>query len=155
MSKVTEHATQTAEILFMAASRPLLNNKNGKTEFSIKVKLNKNDPAVAHLTEVANYKIDTKTNRTSKDKDTVTVNFTSEFAPIVSDETGQLDSKDVPFFDGRKDTGTAIVAYKLIDFGDNKIVRLSGLKLLNLNLAQRESKGNPSELTLELLKKIG
>lgn len=155
MSKVTEHATQQGEILFMAASRPLLNKKNGKTEYSIKVRLNRADPAVAHLSEVANYKIDTKTNRTSKDKDTVIVNFTSEFAPLVSDQTGKLESKDVPFFDGRKDTGTAIVAYKLIDFGDNQIVRLSGLKLLELNLTPREAKGNPSELTLELLKKIG
>ncbi len=155
MSKTTEHATQAGEILFMAASRPLLNNKNGKTEFSIKVKLNKTDPAVAHLTEVANYKVDTKTNRTSKDKDTLIVNFTSEFAPLVSDTSGQLEGQEIPFFDGRKDTGTAIVAYKVIDFGDNQIVRLSGIKLLNLNLAPRENKGSSTELTLELLKKIG
>jgi len=154
MSKTTEYATQQGDILFMAAARPLLNNKNGKTEFSIKLKLKTSDPAVAHLTDVANYKIDTKTNRTSKDKDTVIVNFTSEFAPLVSDESGQLESKDVPFFDGRKDTGTALITYKVIDFGDNQIVRLSGIKLVNLNLAPREAKGNSTELTLELLKNI-
>lgn len=155
--KITEHATGKGQILFMAAAKPLHNQKNGKTEFSIKVKLSEDDPAVAHLRSVAEYKIDTKTNRANAGSGEIIVNFTSDFAPKVVDSAGEaLEGNDIPFFDGRKDTGTAAVTYKLIDYGSNSIVRLSGIKLLDLNLAPREgSEGEQTiDVTMDMLKNI-
>lgn len=137
--KITNHATGPMSIGFMAAARPLLNKKSGKTEYSIKGLLDSSDPAVAHLREVAEYKVDTKTNRNSSDKSKVTINFTTTFEPKVVNADGEhLTGADIPFFDGRIDTGTAVVTYNVIDYGDNQIVRLTGIKLLDLQLAARE-----------------
>ena len=143
--KVSRHTTGSGQILFMAAARPLNNLKSGKSEHSIKLKLANDDAAVAHLSEVANYKVDTKTNRAQKDG--VTINFTSEFAPKVYNAEGvELTGNDIPFFDGRIDTGMAGVVYNVIDYGDNQIVRLAAIKLLDLNLAPREKGKSVSEL---------
>ena len=136
---ITEHTTNLGTILFMAAAKPILNKKNNKKEYSVKVELNSNDPAVAHLREIADYKVDTKTNRASTDKSKLIVNFTSDFNPTVTSPSGEtLEGDSVPFFDGRTDKGTATVQYKVIDYGTNKIVRLSGITLNTLSLAPRE-----------------
>jgi hypothetical protein len=157
MSKnVTEHTTGAGEILFMAAAKALNNKKTGKTEFSIKLKLPATDPCISHLTSVANYKVDTKTNRAMQDSGNMVINFSSNFAPTVVDaDNSALEGSSVPFFDGRKDKGTAAVTYKVIDYGDNQIVRLSGIKLLSLDLAPRDESSNSIDVTLETLKNIG
>lgn len=152
MSKktITNHVTGPMDIKFMAVARPF------KEEYSINGFLDANDPAIAHLTEVAEYKVDTKTNRKLEDKSKLKVNFTTTFEPKVFDEdSNELTGTDIPFFDGRIDSGTAIVTYVVVDYGDNKIVRLSGVKLLALNLAPREEGGaNTSEID-QLLRNSG
>ncbi len=154
--KISEHTTEVGNILFMAAARPLLNTKNNKQEFSVKMELNNTDTSISHLEEVASYKIDTKTNRKLTGTNKVIVNFSSEFAPVVLDSNNnKMEGKEIPFFDGRIDTGTAVVSYKVINYGDNTIVRLSGIKLLSLNLAPREnSTSDALDVTLEKLKNI-
>lgn len=154
--KITEHATSVGSIQFMAAARALMNQKAGKEEYSIKIKLSESDPAVAHLKEVAEYKVDTKTNRALSGTGEVIVNFSSTFAPKVLDSDNcELTGKEIPFFDGRKDSGEAVVSYKVIDYGNNKIVRLSGIKLLNLELAPRDEGEQSINVTLDVLKNIG
>jgi hypothetical protein len=154
--KITEHVTGKAEILFMAAAKALHNKRTGKSEFSIKVKLSSDDAAVTHLKEIANYKIDTKTNRALEGTNTTVVNFASDFAPEVVDMSNEsLQGSEIPYFDGRKDTGTAFVSYKVIDYGDNKIVRLSGIKLNELNLVPRDEQSTSLNVTLDTLKNIG
>lgn len=157
MSKtITEHSTGKGSILFMAAARALNNKKTGKTEYSVKLKLSEDDAAVAHLKDIASYKVDTKTNRAMSGSGEVVINFTSDFAPTVLDtDNNVLEGNEIPFFDGRKDTGIAAVTYKVIDYGDNSIVRLSGIKLSSLNLAEREDSGQSVDVTLETLKNIG
>ncbi len=154
--KISEHTTETGKILFMAAARPLLNNKNNKQEFSIKMELSNTDTSISHLEEVASYKIDTKTNRKLAGTNKVVVNFSSEFAPVVLDSNNnKMEGKEIPFFDGRVDTGTAVVSYKVINYGESTIVRLSGIKLLSLELAPREnSTSDALDVTLEKLKNI-
>jgi len=139
---ITYHTTGPVDVKFMAIARPLTNKKSGKEEYSLKSVMDRTDPALSHLKEIAEYKVDTKTNRNLEDKSKVVINFSSTFAPKVKDVDGnELLGKDIPFFDGRTDTGTAIVTYSVIDYGDNKIVRLAGVQLLSLNLAPREEKG--------------
>lgn len=153
MSKtITSYTTGSADILFMAAARPLTNKGTGKEEYSIKLAI---DSATAEgkavsslLFDIAEYKIDTKTNRGLQRKGELSadyssgkfvVSFISNYAPVVTDWEGNtLEGSSVPFFDGRKDTGTANVTFKVIDYGDNKIVRLHGIQLMKLNLAPRE-----------------
>lgn len=140
--KVTIHQTGKASVKFMAAARALKNIKNGKEEFSVKLELlnsQENTQALRdHLMEVAEYKVDTKTNRKLDDR--MVVNFSSTYAPKVYDAQGtELTGQDIPFFDGRIDTGTVDVTYKVIDYGTNKIVRLAGIKILDLNLAPRDT----------------
>lgn len=157
MSKTTNHTTQAGEILWLSVARPKLNEKNGKSEYSIKLKLNRNDPAVAHLSEIAEYKIDTKTNRKNNDPDYVIVNFTcgDKFQPEVVGADGQtLRGNEIPFFNGLKDKGTAAVVYSVIDYDGNKIVRLSGVKLMSLDLAPREEGGHFMGNIMEMLKAI-
>lgn len=155
-AKITNHVTGPVDIKFMAVARPFKNLKSGKAEYSIKALLDSSDPAVSHLKSVAEYKIDTKTNRNSTDKSKVTVNFATTFEPKVMNSDGDLlTGTSIPFFDGRTDTGTAIVTYSVIDYGDNKIVRLSGVKLLELNLAPREEGGATTSEIENLLKTSG
>lgn len=137
-STTTVHSTGTGEILFMSAARAFTNQKTGKSEFSIKVKLQDSDSAVSHLKTIAEYKVDTKTNRALKGTGTTVITFASDYAPKVFGSDGvELTGKDIPYFDGRKDTGTATVSYKVIDFGNNKIVRLSGITLNSLTIAPK------------------
>ena len=158
MSKqVTEYVTGIGHILFMAAAKPLTNQRTGKTEYSIKMKFVDSDPCISHLSDIASYKIDTKTNRELSGTGEMVVSFNSEFAPkIVGADNTVLEGSAIPFFDGRIDKGTAVVSYKVIDYGNNKIVRLSGIKLVSLDLAVREgSSGDTIDQTLEKLKNIG
>lgn len=154
--KVTEHATGLGEILFMAAAKALTNQKTQKTEFSIKLKLPENDAAVEHLREIASYKVDTKTNRAMAGSGEVVINFTSEYQPkVLGSDNEELTDQAIPYFDGRKDTGTAAVTYKVITYDNgNSIVRLSGIKLISLNQTPREEGGQTLDVTLETLKNI-
>lgn len=158
MSKqITEHTTGTGEILFMAAAKAFTNKRTNKSEFSIKVKLSGSDEAVKHLSDIASYKVDTKTNRSLKESGAseIVINFTSDYAPkVLGLEGEELKGSEIPFFDGRKDKGSAIVSYKVIDYGTNKIVRLSGIRFLELNLAPRDEKESSMDVTLEMLKNI-
>lgn len=154
--KITEHSTQAGKVLFMSAARPWKNEKTGKAEFSVKVVLNSDDPAVSHLREIADYKVDTKTNRAATDKSKVTISFTSEFAPTVHSPSGEkLEGQDIPYYDGRIDNATATVNYKVIDYGNTKIVRLSGINLQSLELAPREPKGSSQDSIEKTLKSLG
>ena len=137
------------------------------------VALDEDDDAVRHLKDIAPYKVNTDSNRMQKEQGKVIINFASNFAPKIVDSEGhqlfgveEVKAKEAkgarveaeekaPFFDGRKDKGTAAISYKVIDYGDNKIVRLSGAKLLSLELAPREEGGTGIDVTLETLKKIG
>lgn len=155
MTVTTEHLTGVGEIKFMAVGRPLTNQKSGKSEYSIKLRLPEGDSSIAHLSEIADYKVDTKSNRKNLAGDGHKfINFASDYAPKIMDSDGNvLEGDDIPFFDSREDTGTAVVSYKVIDFGDNKIVRLGGVKLMQLNLTEKEGKESVDS-TLELLKTI-
>ena len=154
--KITDHVTGVGEIQFMAVARALLNQKTGKEEYSLKIKLKSDDASIAHLKEVAEYKIDTKTNRALEGTGEVIVNFTSDFAPtVLSADNTKLTGTEIPFFDGRRDKGTAAVSYKVIDYGNNKIVRLAGVKLVDLDLAPREETSQTTDQLMEQLKNIG
>ena len=151
MSKqVNTFATGVGQILFMAAAKPINNKKTGKTEYSIKVLLDTADQSVQHLNSINDRKVVKKDNG-------MQVNFTSDFAPTVLDADGnKLEGSNIPFFDGRIDSGKAAVSYKVIDYGNTQIIRLAGIKLLELNLAQRENDDSQSvDSIAESLKNIG
>lgn len=157
-STITEHQTGLGEIQFMAVARAFTSTQTGKTEFSVKLNLSSGDAAVEHLRLIgADYKLDTKTNTTlikNGVTDRTVINFASEYRPIVLGTDGQeLNEEDAPFFDSRTDKGTAIVLYKVIDYGTNKIVRLSGVILKELTLAPREQ-SDSKEVTLEKMRNI-
>lgn len=153
--QTTTHTTAEGKILFLAAAKAFKNKRSEKEEYSIKIELDSNDAAVAHLAEIASYKVETKTNRALEGTGKTVINFTSSFAPMVIGADGaELKGKEIPFFDSRKDEGTAVVSYKVIDFGDNKIVRLSGIKLKELKLAPREAQGESIDVTLETLRNL-
>lgn len=158
MAKITNHVTSVGDILFMAAARPLKNQRTGKEEYTIKVKLDESVEGTLdvknHLLEVAEYKVDTKTNRQLSGE--LILNFSSNFAPEVMGPDGQVwKGKEIPFFDGRKDTGKAAVSYNVIDYGDNKIVRLAGIKIVDLNLAPREESSESLSDIKDVLKNLG
>jgi len=141
---VTLHKTGQGAALFMVAAKPLLNKHTGKPEYSVKMKFQESSASAmemkSHLQEIADYKIDTKTNRALSGE--FIVNFSSEFEPVVTNADGvTLEGQDIPFFDSRIDTGIVNVTYKVIDYGNTKIVRLGAVQILSLNLAPREDKG--------------
>lgn len=154
--KSTTHVTGAGNILFMAAAKPIVNKQSGKSEYSIKLELDATDPAVEHLSQVADYKVDTKTNRSLQGTGKVIINFSTTFEPQITDvENNVLTERDVPFFDSRVDTGKAAVAYKVVNYGDKSIVRLAGIKLLELNMAPRENSSKDTlNDTLAKLKNI-
>ena len=152
---VTTHATGKGEIMFMAAGRPLKDD-NGNDQYTIKLRLKTTDDSVAHLKTVSPKKIDTANNRANKAGDGyVFVNFSSSFAPEVADKEGvKLEGEDIPYFDSREDTGTAAVSYKVVTYPDGKSsVRLAAIKLIDLNLTDKES-GTSGAEALDLLRNI-
>lgn len=150
MSNVTYHVTEEADVLFMAAARALKDKVTGKEEYSIKLQLDDASPTVAHLTQVSEAKIDTKNNR--KLQGIKHVSFSSTFAPVVTFEDGvKLNEQEIPFFDGRKDTGRAIVTYKVITYPTKTLVRLQAIKIMSLTLAPRESKDGVSPSVTDIL----
>lgn len=160
--KVTDHITGKAQILFMAAARPLTNKRTEKEEFSIKIKIEDTDTVVKHLSEIADYKIDTKTNRLKENEGFKIISFSSDFAPAVFDKSNtKLEGEEIPYFDGRYDKGEAVVLYKVIDYGNNKIVRLAGIKILDIVKGDREDTGDSTVSTgnmediMAKLKEIG
>lgn len=151
MSKQIEtFTTGVGQMLFMAAAKPLTNKKTGKTEYSIKLLLDNADQSVAHINSINDRKVVKKDTGRQ-------INFTSDFAPNVYDaDNNKLEGANIPFFDGRIDSGKAAVSYKVISYGDTKIIRLAGIKLLELNLAQRENDDSQSvDSIAESLKNIG
>lgn len=161
--KVSDHITGKAQVLFMAAARALTNKRTNKEEFSIKIKIEEKDESVKHLSEVADYKVDTKTNRLKENKGFKIISFSSDFAPAVFDKSNtRLEADEIPFFDGRYDKGEAVVLYKVIDYGSNKIVRLSGIKILDIVKGERpdsDGEGSGSSVAMDdimaKLKEIG
>lgn len=128
-------STGVGKILFMAANKPLKNTKADKIEYSIKLELDENDQAVKHLAEVAEYKVDTKTNRALKGTGKVNISFTSTFQPTVVDAEGnKIEGSEIPFFDGRFDKGEAKVIYSVVNYDKSTIVRLTGIKLLSVEI---------------------
>ena len=151
----TTHVTGVGEIMFMAAGRPLKDD-NGNDQYSIKLKLSDSDPSISHLKGVSPKKIDTANNRANKAGDGyLFVNFSSSFAPDVADKGGvKLEGDDIPYFDSRVDTGTAAVSYKVVTYPDGKsIVRLAAIKLIDLNITDKES-GTSGEEALDMLRNI-
>lgn len=157
MSETTEHVTGIGEIMFMAVARPLKNQKTGQDEYSIKIKVDENEPVIGLLKDCNPKRIDNETNRGLAGSGTLVLNFHSNFeVAVVNSEGQQLTGNDIPFFDGRVDTGKANVSFKVIDYGKNKIVRLSGVVLQDLQLTEREdSDVKPLDVTVDLLKSIG
>jgi len=151
-NNVTYHTTEEADVLFMAAARPLKDKATGKEEFTIKLRLLDDSETVKHLLEVSEAKIDTKTNR--KLEGEKHVNFSSTFAPVVVGADGvKLEDKAIPFFDSRKDKARAVVTYKVITYPTKTLVRLQGIKLVSVDLAPREGQEGTSSVA-ELISKI-
>jgi len=151
MSNTTEHATGIGSIKFLAAARALNNQFTNKMEFSCRLVLDANDKCVEHIRGINSAKITTK----NAGEGQVNINFTSTFAPKVLNKDNEvLSGEEIPYFDGRTDTGTAAVTYKVVDYGDAKIIRLSGIKLLDLSIVEKEMRESSMDVTLEQLKNI-
>ena len=152
----TTHSTLAGEIQYMRVNSPFVNDRTGKEEFSIRLALDENDPAIAHLREVSPKKIDTDTNRdkmagTGK----LSVHFSTGFAPTVLDASGtELKDSDIPRFDGRTDTGTAGVSYSVITYDglSRPIVKLNGVKIKELNIVPKEEGSSTQDLADQLAK---
>ena len=142
MSNTTTHTTGIGNIQFMAAARPVVNKfAKGKKEYSIRIELNTNDECLDHIRGINSKKVDTDKNKELASTGKAVLNFTSDYAPKVKLADGTLlTTEQVPFFNSKVDEGTAVVTYKVIDFGDNKIIRLSEIQIMSLNLAPREEK---------------
>lgn len=155
MAKATEHLSGVGTVLFMAAARPM-KDENGRDEFVIKVRFAETDPVIAHLKDVSPRKLDTKTNRGMEGTGELVVSFSSQFAPKVFGlDNRELTGREIPFFDGRRDKATAAVAYKVMDYGNKTVLRLSGIKLVTLDQAPREEGQVSTSDILAKLKDIG
>lgn len=141
-NKATTHQTGFGSIKFMFAAKPLMNKQKGKEEYVIKLEFDGTDAEALklkeHLSGINSKKI--VTNNVSKAGNFI-VSFSSAYAPIVlSDEGVKLEGNDIPFYDSRIDSGEASVVYTVVDYGNTQIVRLKGISLRNLELAEREAK---------------
>lgn len=155
---ITEHATGVGQVLFMMAAKPFQNEGQAKPQYSIKLQLDVNDQAISHLLTVNDAKVNTVANATLKAEGIQRINFSSDYQPdVIGVEGIKLEQEDIPFFNTTKgDTATAAVTYKVIDYGQGKkpLVRLSGIKLVSLNMAAREESGSSTEDLLASLKNI-
>jgi hypothetical protein len=138
-TNVTYHLTEEAEVLFMAIRMPTKNQyKEGQEEFAVKLKFLKGSKTIQHLMEIAESKVDTKTNRKLENEEKH-VSFKSYYQPKVWDAKGnKLEGDAIPFFNGTRDKARAIVAYAVKPNKNGMGVYLHGVKLLELELAPRE-----------------
>lgn len=151
-NNVTYFTTEEADVLFMAAAKPLKDKVTGKEEFSVKVRLLDGSPTVEHLLKVSEAKVDTKNNR--KLEGEKHISFSSTFAPVVTGADGvKLEGRAIPFFDGRKDKARAIVTYKMITYPTKTLIRLQAIKILSIDLAPREGQESTSTVT-DILDKL-
>lgn len=153
--KSSKHSTAVGNIKFMAIARPLLNKQTGKEEYSIKLEFDGSTPEGLALRQAIQAVQPKKivTNNVSKQGNFI-LSFSTTYAPTVLDsEDNPLTGDTVPFFDSRTDTGQASVVYNVIDYGNTQIIRLAGVKLMQLDLAEREDSGGASaDEILKLLK---
>lgn len=146
-NKSTTHSSGFGAIRFLFAAKPLLNKQKGKEEYVIKLEFDGSDAEALklkdHLSSINSKKI--VTNNVSKAGNFI-VSFASAYAPIVlSDEGTKLEGNDIPFFDSRIDSGEASVVYTVVDYGNTQIVRLKGITLKNLQMAEREAKASKED----------
>lgn len=160
--------TPKSKIHFMAIAKPLAyKNKEtgviGTPQYSIAVELDLDSDVVKMIKAT---KRDVLPKRVllmhadgTLDKTKTIINFSSQF-PLESN--GKSDVRDAnnspitaPFFDGRVDTGEAVVVFEI---KDNKYVNLKGVQLFNLVITEKEGQSNVMDTaiksTSEILKDI-
>lgn len=153
--KSTSHVTPVGDIKFMFAARPFKDKQTGEEKYTIKLEIDGSSAEGLALRQQLQ-SINAKkivTNKVSKEGNFL-VSFDTKFQIKVTDQdNNELSPDEVPFFDSRTDTGQASAVYKIIDYGNKQIIRLAGIRLMSLNLAEREdSQGASANEILELLK---
>lgn len=135
-AKTETFSTGEGKVLFMTVNKPLKNKQTGKINYSIRLELPENDQSIKHLKKIAEYKIDTKTNRSIMGTGKKVVSFETSFQPTVVGVDGEhLEGENIPFFDGRVDQATAKVVYTVVKYDDRSIIRLSGVRLTSLDIS--------------------
>lgn len=153
---VFDGVTPVGDIVFMAAARPMQNDK-GKDEYSLKLRFDStSEDAQAFADMLRKYdsrKVDTAHNKATGE---LVVNFKTGFQPGVVD--GEGNDMEAPFFDGRNDSGQAQaqIIIKKLDTpiqSTTHVVYLTGIALSNLELAEREDQGSNTG-TAKLVEKL-
>jgi hypothetical protein len=154
-------STGVGKIKFAALARPMKNKANpDKLEYTIKLDIDATTPdgmaLKKHLASINPKKIVT-TNLTG---DRIVadghflVSFSTNRPPMVLDADGtKLTGADIPFFDGRVDTGEASAVYMVGDFEGKKYIRLVGVKIKEIVSAPREGSTSADKIA-EMLKGI-
>lgn len=142
------YSTGKGKIRYMCVAKAFPNaKKNGVEEFSIKMELTdeENGQVKEHIRSIRESQIDTPTNRSLAGTGKFLLNLVSNknHPPKVYDANGtELVGREIPFFDGRIDSGVAEATYVVLTNADGSVARLNSVKLLELNLASREQGSN-------------
>lgn len=143
-------STPKGEIIFMAIAKPVKDFSGERDIFTAKLKFDSNTPEglklKQELSEINSAKIVTQSNSIDLNDGEFLVSFNSTFAPKVLDESGnELQGMDIKFFNGKKDSGKAVVTGKIDLRGKRGTVYLNTIQLFDMHYGVAEA----DELQLE------
>ena len=142
--------TMKGDIVFMAIAKSVKDFSGEKDIFTAKLKFDSNTPEGLKLKqeilEINSAKVVTQSNSIDLLEGEFLVSFNSTFAPKVLDENGtELLGMDIKFFNGKKDSGKAVVTGKIDLRGKRGTVYLNTIQLFDMHYGVAES----DELQLE------
>lgn len=168
--QITHHKTGAGDIVFAALKVPFLNSKTKNREFSIKLELDMSDPqnlvAAKHIEGINDKKLTTsyktkdangKVSVKKAKEGNYFVNFVAKEdsdIKVFDSEGNLLEKSNIPFFDSRTDSGKAVAIYSVITYdngteGQTQIIRLTAVKLINLNITEKENSNSSKGLSVE------
>lgn len=142
--------TCKAEIVFLAVAKAVKNFNGDKEIFTAKLKVDANTPEglklKQELLEINSAKIVETSKHIDLNDGEFLVSFNSMFQPKVLDENGtELKGMDIKFFNGKKDSGKAIITGKVDMGGKRGTVYLNTIQLFDMHYGVAEA----DELQLE------
>ena len=142
--------TCKADIVFLAVAKPIKNFNGDKEIFTAKLRIDANTPEglklKQELLEINSAKVVTTSNSIELNDGEFLVSFNSKFQPKVLDENGtELKGMDIKFFNGKKDSGKAVITGKVDMGGKRGTVYLNTIQLFDMHYGVSDA----DELQLE------
>lgn len=138
------------QILFLAVNQPVKNSYSGKDEYTARMMFDGSTPE-GKAFKAALHSLNKKLVGPQEPRDDVpagwfTVNAKSDYKPQVVDGQGEAVT-EVPYFT-KGSTGQAIVHLKTFQGEKGGSVKLTGIAILDLELAESEPKENVTKTSL-------